>query len=244
MNLNEAIEARYSRRNYLPTSLDPEVAAQLQQLIARYSQDAGARIELVLDNGTAFEGLRRNYGMFKGVRHYLGLIHEKDDAASAERLGYYGELLVLHAVTLGLGTCWVSGTFDRKACPFSLSGSETILSTVVLGNVEQGESSKEKFIRNRVSRKRKPIEEMLSADTAAPDWLLSGMRAVQLAPSASNRQPVLFSYEAGHLSAGTAHGQSTSYALDLGIAKCNFEIGAGGGTWSWGNNAEFTRHEA
>lgn len=244
MDLKEAIEARYSRRNYLTTSLDLEVVAQLQHLIVQYAEEAGARIELVLDNGAAFEGFRRSYGMFKGVRHYLGLIHEKDDVATAERLGYYGELLVLHAVTLGLGTCWVSGSFDRKACPFSLSESETILSTIVVGNVEQGESSKERFIRKRVSLKRKPVAEMLSSDVEAPDWLLSGMRAVQLAPSAANRQPALFSYKEGHLSAGTEHGESTSYALDLGIAKCNFEIGAGGGSWAWGNNAEFTRHGA
>jgi len=30
-------------------------------------------------------------------------------------------------------------------------------------------------------------------------------------------------------------------AIDFGIAKLHFEIGAGGGKWSWGNNGEFIR---
>jgi len=51
----------------------------------------------------------------------IGMIGNKDDPNSQEKLGYYGELIVLQATEMRLGTCWVGGTFDRESCPFTLS---------------------------------------------------------------------------------------------------------------------------
>ncbi|MCL1799045.1 MAG: hypothetical protein FWG23_04835 [Eggerthellaceae bacterium] len=241
MNLVEAIEVRRSRRAYLPVPLDPGVVEKLRQLIALYSQGIEGRIELVLDNGSAFEGLRKSYGMFSGVRHYIGLIGNKNNLSSSEQLGYYGQLLMLDATAEGLGSCWVSGSFDRKSCPFSLSEEESIISTVVVGKAVEHDSRKERLIRSLVHRKTKTAEEMFVADPPVPDWFLCGMKAVQKAPSAANRQPVTFSYQEGKTTAWVENLTDATLAVDLGIAKCNFEIGAGGGTWGWGNHAEFVR---
>ncbi|MCL1797875.1 MAG: hypothetical protein FWG24_06170 [Eggerthellaceae bacterium] len=241
MNLVEAIEVRRSRRAYLPIPLDPEIVEKLKQLIALYSQQTEGRIELVLDNGSAFEGLRKSYGMFSGVRHYIGLIGDKNNLTSAEQLGYYGQLLTLNATAEGLGSCWVSGSFDRKSCPFSLSKEESIISTIVIGKTAEHDSKKEKMIRSMVHRKTKTAEEMFVANSSAPDWFLRGMTAVQKAPSAANRQPVTFSYQDNKTTAWVENLTDATYAIDLGIAKYNFEIGAGGGTWGWGNHAEFVQ---
>jgi hypothetical protein len=94
---------------------------------------------------------------------------------------------------------------------------------------------------------------MYDSATDAPDWFLSGMLAVQKAPSAVNRQPVFFSYKEGKVSAwidALDELADDSYALDLGIAKCHFEVGTQGYTadsdvagsaWTWGNHAGFVR---
>lgn len=66
------------------------------------------------------------------------------------------------------------------------------------------------------------------------------MRAVQKAPSAVNRQPVVFTYKGGIVTALVENTVGDGFALDLGIAKLHFELGAGGGTWAFGNGAEFT----
>jgi len=240
VNLNEAIEIRRSRRKYDPTPIDPEIVDSLQQLIVRYSQEAGVRMELVLDNGAAFEGFRRSYGMFAGVRHYVGLIADDRDPVSAEKLGYYGELLLLHAVTMGLAGCWVAGTYDKKACPFVLSEHERLAIVLVLGNASQDPSGKEKLIYNLIHRKTKGIEEMYTADTDVPDWFIAAMEAVKRAPSAINRQPVKFSYKEGKIRARVEGRPDDMLALDFGIAKCHFALGAGKGTWAWGNHAEFS----
>jgi len=240
MSLSEAIEIRRSRRSYDPTPIDPEIAGKLQQLIARYAEEAGLRMEFVLDNGAAFEGLRRSYGMFSGVRHYVGLIADDRDPVSAERLGYYGELLLLHAVAMGLAGCWVAGSYDKKACPLNLPEHEALICVIVLGNTSQDPSGKEKLIYNLIHRKTKSIEEMYTADTDVPDWFIAAMEAVKRAPSAINRQPVKFSYKEGRVSAWVEGKIDDMLALDFGIAKCHFALGAGKGVWTWGNHAEFS----
>jgi len=244
MTLLQAIDIRRSRRKYFPEPLEAKVIEKLQSLIAEYNQQKGFRIELVLDNGDAFDGLSKSYGMFSGVRHYIGLIANTNDSTSAERLGYYGELLVLHATALGLGSCWVAGSYSPKDCPFTLADGEKVICVITIGRVAQAESMRERFIRGIAHRKSKSAEDMYTADGAVPDWFSAGMLAVQKAPSAVNRQPVMFEYKDGKVSASVDKYDSPMMGLDFGIAKAHFELGAGGGTWQWGNGGGFTRYKA
>jgi len=244
MTLLEAIDIRRSRRKYLPNQIEAQAKQVLLALANEYSElagdglRAGTRIELVFDNPGAFDSLRKTYGMLTGVRNYAGLIARKDDKQAVERLGYYGELLMLRAVAMGLGACWVGGSFDRGSCPFALSEGEEIICTISLGPVKEKNSLRESFIYGVTHRKTKSIEDMMTIDAPAPDWFMDGMRAVQKAPSAVNRQPVLFSFKDGVVSAGVENPGSMTL-LDFGIAKLHFELGAGGGTWEWGNGGVY-----
>jgi nitroreductase len=248
MTLLEAINQRRSRRKYLSVPLDAIVAERLQGLIGEYNKTDGVDMRLVLNNGTAFAGLRKSYGMLAGVQNYIGLIDRVADpenpskyraSVNTEKMGYYGELVVLHAATLGLGTCWVGGSFDRRLTPFELADGEMVACTITLGLVPEVMSLREKVIRGATHRKTKTVEEMYDADTPVPDWFLSGMQAVQKAPSAVNRQPVHFYYRRGEVAAAVPNPADIGSAFDLGIAKLHFEIGAGGGMWAFGNGAAF-----
>jgi hypothetical protein len=158
-----------------------------------------------------------------------------------EKLGYYGELIALHAVALGLSTCWVGGSFSRKLCPFKLSDGEIVICTVTLGYAAEQDSGKEKFIRKMTHRKTKTAEEMMKSDASTPDWFMNGMRTIPKAPSAVNRQPVMFSYCDDKATAEIQKPTDIGTLLDLGIAKLHFELGAGNGKWNFGNGAEFIR---
>ena len=239
MTLLQAIDLRRSRRKYLPEPIGAQTKESLLALAKEYSERSGARIELVFDNPAAFDGLRKTYGMLTGVRNYAGLIANPSDKHAVERLGYYGELLMLHAVSMGLGACWVGGSFDRASCPFTLGEGEQIVCTISLGPVQEKNSLRESLIYGAIHRKTKTIEQMMSADAPAPDWFLAGMEAVRKAPSAVNKQPVRFSYKNGIVSAGVENPGSMTL-LDFGIAKLHFELGAGGGTWTWGNGGAYT----
>ena len=239
MLYQDAINIRCSRRTYLPKLVDYGNINKLRSLVDGYNQKAGLNMQIALDNGEAFNGLLKSYGMFKGVKNYIGMIENKNDAHSKEKLGYYGELIVLQATEMRLGTCWVAGTFSRKSCPFKLSEHENIACVITFGSVPGERSMKEKLIYSMTHRKTKTAEELYVADTSAPGWFKSGITAVQKAPSAVNRQPVTFMYKNNIVTASVKDISISGMALDLGIAKLHFELGAGGGTWDWGNGAIF-----
>lgn len=243
MTLQEAIDTRISRRKYLTTPIDASIAAELNGIINDCARKTGLNIRLVLNDGSAFNGLRKSYGMFSGVNDYIGLIAPKDDPQTNERLGYYGEAIVLRATLFGLGTCWVGGSFDRKSCPFELKENEMIVCTVAIGNAAEELSFKEKLVRRITHRKTKGIEDMYFSENPVPDWFLNGMAAVQKAPSAVNRQPVKFTYTPEFVTAGVENYSDVGTSVDLGIAKLHFELGAGGGKWEFGNNGKFMKGE-
>jgi nitroreductase len=238
MTLLEAVDARRSRRKYLPGPIDAQTRESLRALAAEYGEASGARIELAFDSPAAFDGLRKTYGLLTGVRNYAGLIARKGDKEAVERLGYYGELLMLHAVALDLGTCWVGGSYDRTLCPFAPGEGEEIVCTITLGPVKEKNSLRESLIHGVMHRKTKTAAQMMSADAPPPGWFMAGMEAVRKAPSAVNRQPVTFSYRDGLVTASVEN-PGTATLLDFGIAKLHFALGAGGGEWAWGNGSPF-----
>jgi nitroreductase len=241
MDLKDAIEIRRSRRKYIPTSLKSSDLDSLLSLISELNTTGQVKMRLILDNGDAFNGFRKSYGMLSGVRSYVALIGRKDDVLELEKLGYYGEWLTLHATALGLGTCWVGGTFDRDSCSVELNDDERIVCAITVGNIQENLSAKEKFIHRLTHRKSKTIDQMYISDEPVPDWFISGMNAVQKAPSAINRQPVIFTYKDGVVTAAVNDITGDGFTFDLWIAKLHFELGAGGGVWDFGNGAGYKR---
>ena len=238
-SLMKAVAVRRSRRKFLGKPIDVRSVAELRERLVEYNKAGNIRMELVTNNGKAFDGFTKSYGMFSGVNDYIVLIADKNDKTAVERLGYYGELMVLHATEMGLGSCWVGGAFSRSDMPVELSGNEEIVCAVIVGNTEEKYSFKEKLMRGVTHLKTKSIEQMYTSDAPVPKWFTSGMESVQKAPSAVNRQPVMFSYKNGNVSAEVRDITNAMLALDFGIAKLHFELGVGGGKWEWGNGGGF-----
>jgi nitroreductase len=240
--LLKAIDRRISRRAYVASPLNEDTANGLRALMDRYNNAAGLNMWLVVGDGGAFKNARKTYGFFSGVDNYVALVGDPHDFGEEERSGYYGQLLILEATLKGLGTCWVGGTFDRNAVPIALDKGRSVPCVITVGEVEDELSKREKTIK-RITKRRgsKPIADMVTTAEQPPDWFTAGMRAVQKAPSAVNRQPVTFSYMDGVVTAAVSDVNADRIWYDLGIAKLHFEIGAGGGTWEWGNNGAFVR---
>lgn len=66
----------------------------------------------------------------------------------------------------------------------------------------------------------------MRADPPVPDWFLAGVDAALLAPTAINQQKFLFTLMPDGRVSATA-GLGFYATMDLGIAKCHFEIGSG-----------------
>ncbi len=227
MTLQEAIEARHSVRAYKDQPLEDDVVKVLEEQIAQVNHDVGLHVQLILNEPKAFLGPFAKYGKFRGVSNYLVMAGKKADDLD-ERVGYYGEHLVLLAQTLGLNTCWVGLSYTKIPGTYVLEDGEKIACYIAIGYGEtQG-----------VSHKIKTIEQVSNSQVISPAWFKKGVQAALLAPTAVNQQKFSFEYvglENGHHMVHAKKGFSLiGYTqMDLGIAKYHFEIGAGKENFKW-----------
>lgn len=235
MNITEAMEIRKSRRSYLGTPLERSKAALLKSRIDEYNHRSELTIRFVENGSAAFAGIRKSYGMFKGVRSLFIMKGPATDPHLKEKIGYYGELLILEATALGLGTCWVGGTFDASG--IRKRPDEELVCVITVGNVPDEETFREKMIQKAVHRKSKSIGQMSEVIGEMPLWMKRGMKAVQKAPSTRNTQKVLFLYKAGVLRASVPDTYRFDL-VDLGIAKLHFQLAAGG-KFELGNSGRY-----
>ena len=226
MTLQEAITARHSVRKYIDKEIPVDIVTVLQDKIAEYNKVGNLNIQLVLNETRAFTGML-SYGSFSGVRNYFVMVGKKG-ADLDERVGYYGEQLVLLAQTLGLNTCWVGLSYRKVPEAYNVGKDEKLACMIALGYGEtQG-----------VSHKIKTIEQVSNASDLTPTWFKRGVEAALLAPTAVNQQKFSFEYVGmsnnRHLVRAKKGFSMIGYTqMDLGIAKYHFEIGAGTDNFEW-----------
>lgn len=236
MSMKEAIRARVSRRSYTREPLDEETLIALYDAVEECNRLSGLNIHLIADDPAAFSGLRaRN---FSGVQTYFEMIGAADDPDLDEKTGYFGESLVLLATQLGLGTCWVTDSYDPLRVRVQPQEGEVLRCVIVVGHAREKITMRERSAARSIRHRRKEIREMLVSEEPVENWVIDGMRCVQRAPSSRNRQPVLFYYTDG-AAAARVKGEGACDLIDLGIAKLHFGIGVGRGRWDFGNGGIF-----
>ena len=227
MTLEEAIEARHSVRAYKEQPLAENVVKVLEEKIAVLNLEGKLHIQLIQNEPKAFLGTMAKYGKFRNVGNYIVMAGQKADDLD-ERVGYYGEQLVLLAQTLGLNTCWVGLSYSKVSGTYELGEDEKIACYIAIG---YGESQ-------GVSHKIKTVEQVSNISDITPLWFKKGIEAALLAPTAVNQQKFSFEY------VGTSNNRHQVRAkkgfsmigytkMDLGIAKYHFEIGAGEVNFEW-----------
>jgi hypothetical protein len=236
--MRSAIEKRVSRRRYLNEPIEEQDKEKILAIISQLNEESGLTIEFLEDGSSAFQGLRKSYGFFTNVRSVILMKGRKEDKNLKEKAGYYGEDLILDITDLGLGTCWVGGTFEKKE--IAVDKSEELVCVITVGKVTEP-SMKEKILRSMLHIRRKSMEERITSDQPLPQWAIDGMKAVLLAPSAIDSQKAWFKYENNILSAHIADNYAMDL-IDLGIAKKHFEIEAGG-KFELGNGGIFHREK-
>ena len=226
MTLQEAITARHSVRKYIDKEIPVDIVTVLQDKIAEYNKVGNLNIQLVLNETRAFTGML-SYGSFSGVRNYFVMVGKKG-ADLDERVGYYGEQLVLLAQTLGLNTCWVGLSYRKVPEAYNVGKDEKLACMIALGYGEtQG-----------VSHKIKTVEQVSNASDLTPAWFKRGVEAALLAPTAVNQQKFSFEYvgmsnNRHQVRAKKGFSMIGYTQIDLGIAKYHFEIGAGKDNFEW-----------
>ena len=234
MTLLEAIQARHSVRKYTDEPIPEEDLAVLRSKVWEVNKEAGLHVQLVTDEPKAFGGFKStsgvlSYGAFTGVKNYFVMAGEKGDDLD-EKVGYWGEQLVLLAQTLGLNTCWVGLSYSKIPGTYELENDEKIACYISLGYGQtQGRAHKSKAAR-----------EISNASDLTPKWFNRGVDVALLAPTAVNQQKFFIEYlgfrDFSKLPKVTARPlfSMVGYSkIDLGIVKYHFEIGAGKENFEW-----------
>ena len=228
MTLLEAIQARHSVRKYKDEPIPEEVLAVLRNKVWEINRQAGLHVQLVTGEPKAFSGLIC-YGTFSGVTNYFVMAGKKGEDLD-EKIGYYGEQLVLLAQTLGLNTCWAGVSYSKIPGTYELEDGEKIGCYIALGYGQtQGSGHKIKDIR-----------EVSNASDLTPMWFKKGVDAALLAPTAVNQQKFYLEFvgfkdfsKLPKVVAKPVFSMIGYSKMDLGIVKYHFEIGAGESNFEW-----------
>ena len=185
------------------------------------------------------------YGFIKGAKVFIVGAVAKGDWAM-EDYGYGLERIVLEATSLGLGTCWLGGTFNRSASASRIGkrDDEVVPAITPVGYPEDRKSIMDRAVRFIAkSHSRKAWEELffhgddrspLQRNVAGP--YAPALECVRIGPSASNRQPWRIVKDKGekffHFYIRRTPGYGKIFPdvslqdIDMGIAMCHFEVAA------------------
>lgn len=225
--MQEAIEARHSVRAYKDLPLSKEIVKLLEDELVKLNNEGQLHIQLICNEPKAFQGTMAKYGKFRNVNNYLVMAGKKAEDLD-ERVGYYGEQIVLLAQTLGLNTCWVGLSYRKVPEAYNVGKDEKLVCMIALGYGEtQG-----------VPHKIKTVEQVSNASDITPSWFRKGVEAALLAPTAVNQQKFSFEYVGMNNNRHQVRAKKgismIGYTqMDLGIAKYHFELGAGKDNFDW-----------
>ena len=243
MNYIETMKTRRSVRTYLREPISKSDLDKITKITKDITNpfDAGTRLCLV-DNETADERLG-TYGMMRGAKTFIvGCVAPGD--MNIEGFGYVFEKAILNLTAMGLGTCWLGGTFKRGvfARAAKLTDGEIIAAVMPVGHINEKRTVLERIVANGAgARKRIDFSELFfdgnfETSLELPEGdLRTCLQMVRIGPSASNKQPWRI-VKVGdnlhfYLAKTPGYAGNIAYGLemqriDMGIAACQFEHAA------------------
>ena len=213
MTVLEAIKVRHSIRHYIDRKIEAEKVEKLNKLINECNEEGNLHLQLCEDAAGTFTKFFNKTGGLGSAPSVIACVGP-DDETLEERIGYYGQKVVIYAQRLGLNTCW-AGTYSKKKCPAEVRPGEKSVIAIAIGYGEnQGKE-----------RKSKSFKQVTSGKIGKPEWFLRGVEAALLAPTAINQQRFEIKLKDDEtvefIDKGGIMGK-----IDLGIVKYNFEIGS------------------
>ncbi len=244
--ITEIIKKRLSVRSYLSQPLSPEMKEALSRFfsILRGPFGGTVRVELI-ERDLALKELNAKlgtYGVISGASTYAVAVVEKADR-DLEDFGYCLEKVILYAASIGLGTCWLGGTFKKSefAKAIGQEDHEILPCITPIGYPSSRKSLIDFAMRYAAgSKNRKSWNELFfngdfSHGLSEPEAGIykTPLEMLRLAPSASNKQPwrIVKGTNQTHFYLQHTKGYAKMLAYDLqrvdmGIAMCHFELTA------------------
>lgn len=241
-SIQDMVTKRYSVRTFEKRDIEQEKLDQIMEYAKQIQNPFGPdmRVELI-EKETAANGEKLGtYGVIKGAKTFLGVAISGERCAQ-EAMGYAFEQLVLYITSLGLGTCWLGGTFDRGAFGQAMKLQPHELFPIIspIGYPIEQKRFAEKMFRKAIKADtRMKAEDLFFEGEFEHPLTQDGMgvyayplEMVRLAPSAVNKQPWrvvkkdnAFHFYEKHTMAEA--GVIDMQRIDMGIALCHFHLAA------------------
>lgn len=255
----DAIRRRVSVRSYSDQPLGADLAGVVQAVLAEAGAGpcGGVPRFLLVERGSAQATAKVSlgtYGFIKGNPYFVAGAIARGPRAEID-YGYVLEGVILHLTRLGLGTCWLGGTFSRGdyARLLKLAPGEFVPAVTPLGFAAAQKGVVERVVRwgAAADSRLAPDKLFFEADGRTPfrpdavDPRADVLEAVRLGPSASNKQPWRVVVAPGslhvYLERTPGYGRlvpgTDLQSLDAGIALRHLEEAATarglGGSWSF-----------
>ncbi len=228
----KAIEIRKSIRSYEKKPLSNKDKEKVSKIIKLVENKKGP-----FNNSAHFFFIDNNekkkkigtYGFIKNPPSFIGGVVENNLKGMVD-FGFLFEEVILRLTEANLGTVWLGGTYKRSDFDVEVSDNEIIAAVSPVGYPTK-KSIREKIIRKASkANKRKPFNELFFlGEKLQPidenHKYYQYLKAIQLAPSASNKQPwrVVLIDNAFHFFLKRTKGYGDKLkidiqAIDIGIA--------------------------
>ncbi|WP_174727434.1 nitroreductase family protein [Mesobacillus harenae] len=245
----ETMRGRQSVRTYDTQNLSESDIGKITAYINEEKNLIGpfggkGRIDFVrVNKNVTDKGIKLGtYGFIKNPNAYLVGISANDKYSLVE-YAYIFHQLILYATQLGIGTCWMGGTFNRNSFEkeIQLEEKQFIPCVSPLGYPKEKQRVFDKALRYVVKADNKKgwdrlfydstFKVPLAKEQAGPFKIPIEM--VRLGPSASNKQPWRIILSEDRQACHLYIEQTPNYSgnlnynmqlLDMGIAMCQFEI--------------------
>ncbi|MBU3071878.1 nitroreductase family protein [Clostridium estertheticum] len=241
-SIEDVVKKRYSVRNYKGREIEPTKRKAIESFIDSLDNPFGNKVNFHYLDDKDIKNKEKlgTYGVIKGSKQYIGTTI-KSEPMALEALGYELEAVVLYLEHLGLGTCWLGGTFDREGFADAMKIKEGELFPIITPYGYAAATKHEKEIEMRImiqADKRKDWNQLfykndfkspLTSEDAGS--LAFPLEMVRLAPSASNKQPWRILLKDGdfHFYEYKEPGYSDRFpydiqSVDMGIAAAHFDF--------------------
>lgn len=240
----DLMQKRTSVRTYSKTPIEPDKLNEMEHFLKHNANNPfGANVRFSILKSTDTQEKLGTYGFIRGAHTFFAGCMRNGDR-DLEGFGFAFEKAILYATSLGLGTCWLGGTFKRGAFLKAMnpSDNETLPAASPLGYVSDRRSMIEQVVAASAgARKRKEFDLLFfDGDFSKPLQLEDGLlktclEMVRIAPSASNKQPwravqkdhcIHFYLAETKNYVGNTRFGFCMQRIDLGIAACHFMLAA------------------
>ena len=241
--VEQMVKTRYSVRTYNGMPLADEDRKKILSYADSLSNPFGVKVAFrFLEKSEQSTEKLGTYGVIKGTKLFIGAT-VPDTKFALEALGYDFEKLILYATSLGLGTCWLAGTFNREgfAAAMGVKENEIFPAVSAIGYPAEKRSVTESLFRKMLkSNQRKPWNQLFfngvfstPLSEADAGEYAQPLEMLRLAPSASNKQPWRV-VKSGHMyhfyeEKDQGYGNKLSFdvqRLDVGISLSHFHLTA------------------